>query len=154
MLRLALFLAAGMAFAQTNDIADAREAARAAEASNGPDHPATAMMIRNLALALNDAGYSKQAEHYAQQAITILESRFGAEDVSLVPALNVLTEAYAGQGRFTEAARAAMRAVTIGPDAGPHYAVALHNMAAVLERQGKRRQAVDYYARSLAAAKK
>jgi tetratricopeptide (TPR) repeat protein len=154
MLRLALFLAAGMAFAQTNELADARDAVRVAEASNGPEHPATAMKIRNLALALNDAGYSRQAEHYALQAIAILESRFGADDVSLVPALNVLTEAYAAQGRFTEAARAGMRAVAIGPEAGPHYAVALHNVAAVLERQGKRRQAVDYYARSLAAAKK
>ena len=40
-----------MAFAQTNEISAAREAVRSAEASYGPEHPATAMMIRNLALA-------------------------------------------------------------------------------------------------------
>src|SRR5262249_13753129 len=94
MLRFALVLAAGMAFAQTNDIAAAREAVRTAEASHGAQHPATAMMIRNLALAFAEAGYNRQAEYYAQQALEILEARFGAHDVTLVPALNVLTEAY------------------------------------------------------------
>jgi tetratricopeptide (TPR) repeat protein len=151
MIRFALVLAAGMAFAQTNDIGSAREAMREAEASYGPQHPATAMMIRNLALAFAEAGYNSQAEHYAQQALTILEARFGASDVTLVPALNVLTEAYAAEGRYTEAVRTGLRAVAIGPEAGAHYAVALHNVAAVLERQGKRGQAVDYYKRALAA---
>jgi tetratricopeptide (TPR) repeat protein len=151
MIRFALVLAASMAFAQTNEIGAAREAVRAAESSHGPQHPATAMMVRNLALAFAEAGYNNQAEHYAQQALSILEARFGSSDVTLVPALNVLTEAYAAEGRYSEAVRTGMRAVAIGPDAGPHYAVALHNVAAVLERQGKRRQAVDYYARSLAA---
>jgi tetratricopeptide (TPR) repeat protein len=140
-----------MAFAQTNDIGVAREAVRTAEASYGAQHPATAMMVRNLALAFAEAGYSKQAEHYAQQALNILETRFGSSDVSLVPALNVLTEAYAAEGRYSEAVRAGLRAVAIGPEAGPHYAVALHNVAAVLERQGKRKQALEYYARALAA---
>jgi tetratricopeptide (TPR) repeat protein len=154
MIRFALVLAAGMAFAQTNEIAAAREAAHAAETAYGPEHPATAMMVRNLALAFAEAGYNNQAEHYAQQAITILEARFGPSDVSLVPSLNVLTEAYAAEGRYAEAARTGMRAVAIGPEAGAHYAVALHNLAAVLEKQGKRRQATEYFARSLAAAKR
>jgi tetratricopeptide (TPR) repeat protein len=140
-----------MAFAQTNEIGVAREAVQAAEASYGPRHPATAMMIRNLALAFAEAGYNNQAEHYAQQALAILETRFGTSDVSLVPALNVLTEAYAAEGRYTEAIRTGMRAVAIGADAGPHYAVALHNVAAVLELQGKRREAAGFYTRALAA---
>jgi tetratricopeptide (TPR) repeat protein len=151
MLRFALLFAAGMAFAQTNEIGAAREAVRAAEASYGSQHPATAMMIRNLALAFAEAEYNHQAEHYAGQALVILETRFGATDVSLVPALNVLTEAYAAEGRYTEAVRTGLRAVAIGPAAGPHYAVALHNVAAVLTQQGKRREATDYYKRSLAA---
>jgi tetratricopeptide (TPR) repeat protein len=151
MLRFALVLAAGIAVAQTNEIGAAREAVRAAETTYGPAHPATAMMVRNLALAFAEAGYNQQAERYAQQALTILETRFGASDVSLVPSLNVLTEAYAAEGRYTEAARTGLRAIAIGPDAGAHYAVALHNMAAVLERQGKRRQAAGYYTRALAA---
>jgi len=143
-----------MAFAQTNEIGAAREAVHAAETAHGPEHPATAMMIRNLALAFAEAGYNNQAEHYAQQALSILEARFGPSDVSLVPSLNVLTEAYAAEGRYAEAARTGMRAVAIGPEAGAHYAVALHNVAAVLEKQGKRRQAADYFAQSLAAGRK
>jgi tetratricopeptide (TPR) repeat protein len=154
MIRFALVLVAGMAFAQTNEIGAAREAVRTAEASYGPQHPATAMMIRNLALALHEAGYNQQAEHYARQALAILEHRFGASDVSLVPALNVLTEAYAAEGRYTEAVRTGLRAVAIGPDAGAHYAVALHNVAAVLELQGKRQQSADYYTRALAAGRR
>ena len=145
---LVLVLAAGMAFAQT-DIAAARQAVQDAETAYGPRHPATAMQIRNLALAFAEAGYNNQAEHYARASLSILESRFGPSDVSLVPALNVLTEAYAAEGRYTEAVRIAMRAIAIGAEAGPHYAVALHNAAAVLERQGKRKEAVEYYTRAL-----
>ena len=151
MIRFALVLFAGMAFAQTNDIGVARQAMQEAEATYGSQHPATAMMIRNFALALAEAGYNNQAEHYARQSLEILEARFGAKDVSLVPVLNVLTETYAAEGRYTEAARTGLRAVAIGPDAGPHYAVALHNVAAVLEHQGKRKDASVYYARSLVA---
>jgi tetratricopeptide (TPR) repeat protein len=129
----------------------AREAVEAATRTYGPGHPATAMMVRNLALAFEQAGYANYAEYYARQAIAALEAKFGTQDSSLVPALNVLTEAEASQGRYVDAERTARRAVAIGPLAEAHYATALHNLGAVLEAQGKLCEAAAVYSRALAA---
>jgi tetratricopeptide (TPR) repeat protein len=112
-------------------VAVARQAVAAASAEFGVRHPATAMIIRNLASACERSGYYSLAEHNARLAISILEETFGPRDVSLVPALNVLAETYFAQGRCTEARNMAERAVAIGPEAGAHYAIALHNLTAI-----------------------
>jgi tetratricopeptide (TPR) repeat protein len=129
----------------------AREAVNSTSALFGPQHPATAMALRNLALAYEQEGFHNRAEAAAQSALAILESNFGPSDVSLTPALNVLTEIYAAQGRYLEARPFAIRAVGIGSGAELHYATALHNLAAVLEAEGKLNQARDFYARALSA---
>jgi tetratricopeptide (TPR) repeat protein len=135
--------------ASSEAIDKAREAVRESTAALGADHPATAFMLRNLALAFEEGGYPNHAEYYAQRSLGILEAKFGPKDVSLVPALNVLTEAYAAQSRFSEGRTIAMRAVAIGPDAGPHYATALHNLAAMFQGEGKFKEAAEYYRRAL-----
>ena len=135
----------------TEAIDSAREAVRESAGALGADHPVTALMLRNLALAFELGGYHNQAEYYAQRSLSILEATFGPEDVSLVPALNVLAETYATQARFTEARAIAMRAVAIGPGAGPHYATALHNVAATFEGEGRFKEAAEFYRRSLSA---
>jgi tetratricopeptide (TPR) repeat protein len=129
----------------------ARQAVETATRTYGAGHPATAMMVRNLALEFEQAGYANYAEHYAKQALTTLEAKFGPEDPSLVPVLNVLAEAEASQGRYADAERTTRRAVSIGPAAEAHYATALHNLGAVLEAQGKRNEAAAVYAQALAA---
>jgi len=133
----------------TDEIASAREALRQATVTLGEDHPVTAFMLRNLALAMEEGGYPNYAEHYAQQSLAILERRFGPGDVSLVPALNVLAEAAVSQARYDDARKFAMRAVATGPDAGAHYATALHNLAAVFQAEGKFRDAAEYYRQAL-----
>ncbi len=127
----------------------AREAVETATRTYGAGHPATAMMIRNLALEFEQAGYANYAEYYARQAISTLESRFGAQDPSLVPALNVLTEAETAQGRYADSELTARRAVAIGPSADAHFGTALFNLGAVLELQGKRREAAAVYRQAL-----
>ena len=129
----------------------ARQAASAAESKLGPDHPVTAMMLRDLALAFEQSGYHQHAEYYANRSLAILEARFGTRDVSLVPALNVLTEAYAAEGRNSEALQCARRAIGIGPEAGAHYATALHNAAAVLYNDGRLSESESFFVRALAA---
>jgi tetratricopeptide (TPR) repeat protein len=129
----------------------AREAVRESTAASGADHPATAIMLRNLALAFEQGGYHNYAEYYAGRSLAILESNFGPNDVSLVPALNVLTETYAAQGRFTQARTVAMRAVLIGPGAGAHYATALHNLAAIYQSEGRFKEAAESYRQALSA---
>jgi tetratricopeptide (TPR) repeat protein len=135
-------------------IAAARAALRQAAADHGEDHPVTALMLGNLALAMREGGYFNYAERYSRQAIAILERHFGPNDVSLVPALNVLAEAEVSQGRYDEARATAARAVGIGPDAGAHYGTALHNLAAIYQAAGKLHEAADYYRRALAVREK
>jgi tetratricopeptide (TPR) repeat protein len=132
-------------------IDSAREAVRESAAALGEDHPATAIMLRNLALAFEQSGYHNYAGYYARRSLAILEAKFGPEDVSLAPALNVLTETYAAQARFTEARPIAMRAVAIGPGAGAHYATALHNLAAIFQSEGRFKEAAEFYRRALSA---
>jgi tetratricopeptide (TPR) repeat protein len=132
-------------------VSTAREAVRAAEDALGANHPATAMILRNLALAYESTGSYSTAETAAQRSIAILERSFGSNDVSLVPALNVLSESYAAEGRYVEARGVALRAVAIGPDAGAHYATALHNVGAIFESEGRLCEAGDYYKKALAS---
>ncbi len=129
----------------------AREAVESAAMSYGAADPVTAMMVRNLALAFEQAGYANYAETYARQALATLEARFGGEDASLVPALNVLAEAQASLGRYAEAERTARRAVAIGQAAGTHYGTALYNLGAILEAEGRRCDATAAYRLAVAA---
>ena len=133
----------------TDEIAAAREAVRQATDRLGENHPVTAIMLRNLALAMQEGGYSNYAERYAEQSLAILERHFGPSDVSLVPVLNVLTEAAVSQGRYADAQQLAERAVAIGPEAAPHYGTALHNLGAAFQAQGKFREAAEYYRQAL-----
>jgi tetratricopeptide (TPR) repeat protein len=132
-------------------IVTARQAFTRAEFELGPEHPVTAMMMRELALAFEQCGYHNHAEQYASRAIAVLEARFGANDVSLVPPLNVLTEAYIAEDRYSDALRTAMRAVKIGPEAGAHYGTALHNAAGALFANGRLAESEAYFKRALAA---
>jgi tetratricopeptide (TPR) repeat protein len=144
----------GPAGGRLDEIASAREALRQATVTLGKDHPVTAFMLRNLALAMEEGGYPNYAERYAQESLAILERHFGSSDVSLVPALNVLAEAAVMQSRYDDACRFARRAVDIGPDAGVHYATALHNLAAAFHAKGRFQDAAEYYSQALAIREK
>ena len=150
---LTVFAAAQIAFAggtAETAIATARQSLNAAEAQLGPEHPVTAMMMRELALAFEQGGYHNYAEQYATRAIGVLEARFGPRDVTLVPALNVLVEAFLAEGRNSDALACAMRAVEIGPDAGAHYGTALHNAGGALFANGRVAESEEYFRRALA----
>jgi tetratricopeptide (TPR) repeat protein len=127
----------------------ARIAVESASGKYGPQHPATAMMLRNLALAFEQSGFHSEAVKYAGQSITILDSTFGDKDVSLVPALHVMAESLSAQTRYAEAEAVERRAVAIGPDAGTHYGTALQNLGAILELQGKVKSSEAAYRQAL-----
>ncbi len=137
-----------------SEIALAREALRQATAKVGEDHPITAFMLSNLALAMREGGYFNYAERYAQQSLAILERHFGPNDVSLVPSLNVLAEAAISQAKYVEGRDFAMRAIGIGPDAGAHYGTALHNLAAAYQAEGKFQDAAEFYRQALSVREK
>ena len=132
-------------------VSTAKKAVQSAEAVFGNNDPATAMIVRNLALAYERAGSYNDAEAAAKRSLATLEFDFGQNDVSLVPVLNVLTETYFSESRYQDASKTARRAIAIGPDAGPHYATALHNNGAILEREGRLIEAAQFYKKALAA---
>jgi tetratricopeptide (TPR) repeat protein len=116
----------------------------------GPRDPATAMMLRNLALADIYIGDPASAEQSAKLAYAILVSHFGSADPSLTPVLNVLAECYASTSRIAEAQQASEQAVAIGPSAGPHYGTALHNLGVLREFSGDLDGAATLYRRAIA----
>src|SRR5580658_6498160 len=126
-----------------------RRAVDRAEVQLGPRDPATAMMLRNLALAYVQSGNADAAEQSAKLAYSIVEARFGSAEPGLTPILNVLAECYASTGRVVEAQKAAEQAVAIGPDAGVHYGIALHNLGALREFSGDLIGAASLYRRAI-----
>ena len=127
-----------------------QQAADNAQADFGPRDPATAMILRNLALAQIESGDPAAAERTARLALSIFESRFGKADAGLVPILNVLAESYVSLGRLGDAQCAEQRAVSIGSAAGTHFGIALHNLGAIREMSGDRADAECLYQRAIA----
>jgi tetratricopeptide (TPR) repeat protein len=126
-----------------------RQAVDRAQSEIGPEDPATAMILRNLALAYVDTGNFEAAEQAAMHALSMLETRFGPADAALTPVLNVLAECYASKKRIAEAQRVSERAAAIGPLAGAHYGIALHNLGAICEFSGDREGAAGWYRRAI-----
>lgn len=126
-----------------------KNAADRADAELGSKSPATAMILRNLALAYVESGKIAAAEKSAHRAYAIIESQFGSAEPGLTPILNVLAECYASTGRIGEAAEATKNAVAIGPLAGAHFGTALHNMGALREYSGDLEGAAVYYRRAI-----
>ncbi len=126
-----------------------RQAVNKAGTELGPRDPATAMILRNLALAYVQTGKAAEAERTAKLAYAIIESRFGSADPGLTPILNVLAECYASKKRVAEAQRASEQAISIGPLAGVHYGIALHNLGALREFSGDLAGAESFYSRAI-----
>ena len=126
-----------------------RRAVERAGSVLGPRDPATAMILRNLALAYVHSGDLVDAEQSAKLAYSIIESRLGPADPGLTPILNVLAECYAAAGRVGEAQRVSEQAVSIGPSAGAHYGIALHNLGALREFSGDLAAAASWYRQSI-----
>lgn len=122
-----------------------------AEAEIGPRDPATAMMLRNLALAYVEKGDCEAAERSAKLAYAMVEARFGADDPALTPILNVLAESYFAAGQVEDTRTAAEHAVAIGAAAGAHYGIALHNLGALREFVGDAGAAAALYRRAIEA---
>ena len=127
-----------------------RRAVDRAESDFGPADPATAMIRRNLALAYVQTRDLESAEKAAKLALSAMESRFGPADPGMTPILNVLVECYASAGRTDDAGRVSERAVAIGPSAGVHFGIALHNLGALREFSGDAAGAASYYRRAIA----
>jgi tetratricopeptide (TPR) repeat protein len=121
-------------------LADARALAERAlaiaEAAYGPDDPAVAAGLSNLALILGDLGRAAEARPLAERALAIDEAAYGPDHPDVATDLNNLASILGDLGQLAEAWPLAERALAIteaayGPD-HPTVATLRTNLAAIL----------------------
>lgn len=123
-----------------------RRALDAAETQFGWEHPATAMILGNLAGTEHALGRNAEAEVLAKRSLALLEKTVGPASVLFVPGLNTLGGVYIDTHRYDEAEAVLKRAIRLGShDAGAHYATSLHNLGALYHLEGKVAQAEKCY---------
>jgi len=134
-------------------IEDAREGFRRIEAHRGPDHPAVARSLNNLAGLLGRQGLSAEARPLYERSLGIREKSLGLDHPDVANSLNNLALLLESQGLSAEARplherSLAIREEALGPD-HPDVARSLNNLAALLGSQGLFSEARPLYERSL-----
>src|SRR5262249_24616018 len=124
----------------------------------GPEHPAVAVSLNNLALLYQDQGRYAEAERLAKRALALGEKALGPEHPDVAVGLNNLAVLYKDQGRYAEAEPLYKRALAIdekvlGPE-HPGVAIDLNNLAALYKDQGRYAEAEPLYNRALAIGEK
>jgi CHAT domain-containing protein/Tfp pilus assembly protein PilF len=132
----------------------ARQALAIYEKTLGPDHPAVAAALNNLASFYDDEGKSAEAEPLLKRALAIDEKALGPEHRKVAITLNNLAELYRKQGHYAEAEplyrrSLAIREKALGPD-DPDVATALDNLGGLYLIQGRYAEAEPLHKRALA----
>ena len=113
-----------------------RRALEICEQSYGPDHPAVAAALNNLALLLQDTNRRSEAEPLFRRALEISE-RHGLGHPHVADALNNLARLLHDTNRRSEAEPLCRRSLEISEQShGPNHpkvATALHNLGALLK---------------------
>jgi len=125
-----------------------------AERTYGPDHPAVAETLLNMASIEVYTEHPKVAEAYITRAIAILEPHVETEGAGLANALGGLSYVRSAQGRGQEAEQLARRALdvrrTYGKPGDPGLDIALHNLATNLTKVGRDEEAEPLIRESIA----
>jgi tetratricopeptide (TPR) repeat protein len=128
------------------------------EKALGPEHPAVAQSLNNLAALYDDQGKYAEAEPLYQRALGMREKALGPEHPAVAQSLNNLAELYRAQGKYAKAEPLYQRALGIlekalGPE-HPDVAATVNNLAALYRAQGKYAEAEPLYRRSLGIVEK
>ncbi len=91
----------------------AKKALEVAERNAGPDHPAVATSLGNLAGLYKTQGQYAQAEPLFKRALAIMEKALGPEHPAVATSLENIAELYRKVGRAKEAESLASRAARI-----------------------------------------
>src|SRR4051812_41675778 len=113
--------------------AELKEVLARAEREQGPDHPAAAQSLDNLAGLYRSQGRYAETEPLRRRALAIREKALGPAHPAVAWSLSNLANLYWDQGRFAEAEPLHRRALAIrekalGPD-HPAVALSLSNLA-------------------------
>ena len=111
------------------------------EAAYGPDHPAVATDLNNLALILRDLGQPETAQPLQERALAITEAAYGPDHPAVATHLNNLATIQHDLGQPKAARPLLERALAIdvaayGPD-HPEVATDLNNLAVNLQVLGQ-----------------
>jgi len=136
----------------------ATQALRFAEISFGPDHPAVALSLNNLAALYRDQGQYAQAEPLYKRSLAIVEKALGPDHPYVATSLNNLAALYQSEGRYAQAEPLYKRSLAIWEKAfgsdHPAVAASLGNLAELYRTQGRYAPAEPLLKRSLAIREK
>jgi tetratricopeptide (TPR) repeat protein len=139
-------------YAEAEDVA--KQALIVTEQNFGPDHPATARALNNLAIAYQARGKYAEAEILYGQSLAIYEKTLGKNHPSVVQTLNNLAAIYQTQGRYAEAETLYRQALEILQQAlgesHPDVAASLKNLAGLYHEKKDFTSALRYYAKAAA----
>jgi tetratricopeptide (TPR) repeat protein len=125
------------------------------EARLGPDHPATAASLNNLAGLYYSMGRYSEAEPLLdEKSLEITEAKLGADHPATAASLNNLAGLYHSMGRYSDAEplyrrSLAIREAQLGAD-HPDTAASLNNLAELYYSMGRYSEAEPLYEKSLA----
>ena len=91
----------------------AKKALEVAEQAVGPEHPAVATSLNNLAILYDQQGQYAQAEPLYKRALAVWEKTLGPTHPEVATSLNNLAEFYRTQGQYAQAEPLYKRALTI-----------------------------------------
>ncbi len=116
----------------------AKKALQVAEQAVGPDHPAVATSLNNLAVLYGTQGQYAQAEPLYKRSLAIREKALGPDHPDVATSLNNLAVLYRAQGQYAQAEplykrSLAIREKALGPD-HPDVATSLNNLAELYRR--------------------
>ncbi|XP_065064035.1 kinesin light chain-like isoform X3 [Rhopilema esculentum] len=126
------------------------------EKTLGPDHPAVAATLNNLAVLYGKRGKYKEAEPLCKRALEIREKVLGRNHPDVAKQLNNLALLCQNQGKYDEVEMYYQRALEIyeaqlGPD-DPNVAKTKNNLASAYLKQGKYKAAEQLYKEVLTRA--
>lgn len=124
----------------------------------GDKHPATAMILNNLAVTYEDRGKLKEALALHQQALAIRRSTWGEKHPETITSLSSLAALYQEQGKYEQAASLFREVLAIQRQlAGsehPDIVPTLVCLASLCYEQEQYEEAFDFYQQALATKRK
>src|SRR5262245_45961946 len=136
----------------------AERAAAAAESQLGPDHPAMAPLLDDIARLRYRLGRYAEAEAPYRRALLIRERALGAEHLDVAATLNDLAVLLHAQGRYDDVEPLLKRAFAtrekaLGPE-HPDVGTTFNNLGVVYASQGRYAEAELFSQRALAVREK
>ncbi|HEY1351995.1 MAG TPA: FxSxx-COOH system tetratricopeptide repeat protein [Ktedonobacteraceae bacterium] len=124
----------------------------------GDEHPATAMMLNNLAVTYEDRGKLKEALSLHQQALSIRRATLGEHHPETITSRRSLASLYQEQGKGEQAAALWREVLAIERQLAPpqhlETAATLVSLASLCHGQGQYEEAFDLYQQALAIRRK